>query len=152
PKILLLPLPATGSTAPTIYSLIHLVAVTKLTDAGAYLVGSAIGKDKLVPHVSPGKTWQGFWGALAFAIAGSYLVWWLMDGRLPLIGPVSAGLLALAVSLTAVLGDLVESILKRSLEVKDSGQVMPGIGGFLDLIDSVILTAPVYYLSVRLAR
>lgn len=151
PKILLLPLTtAEGLPASTFY-LIHLVAVTKLTDAGAYLVGSAIGKDKLVPHISPGKTWQGFWGALVLAIGGSYLAWWLLGDRVPLLGPVSAGVLALVLVLVAVLGDLAESILKRCLAVKDSGHVMPGIGGFLDLVDSVIFTAPVYYLYLRLA-
>lgn len=151
PKIILLPLTtAAGASASTFY-LIHLVAVTKLTDAGAYLVGSAIGKHKLVPHVSPGKTWQGFWGALVFAVGGSYLAWWLLGDRVPLLGPVSAGVLGLVLALAAVLGDLAESILKRSLAVKDSGHVMPGIGGFLDLVDSVIFTAPIYYLYLRLA-
>ncbi len=151
PKILLLPLTTASGAAASTFYLIHLVAVTKLTDAGAYLVGSAIGRDKLVPHISPGKTWQGFWGALAFAIGGSYLVWWLLGDRVPLLGPVSAGVLALALAFVAVLGDLAESILKRSLAVKDSGHVMPGIGGFLDLVDSIIFTAPVYYLYLRLA-
>ena len=142
----------TADGAPaSAYYLIHLVAVTKLTDAGAYVVGSAIGRDKLVPHISPGKTWQGFWGALALAVAGSYLVWWLLGDRAPLLGPVSAGILGLVLALLAVLGDLAESIFKRSLAAKDSGHVMPGIGGFLDLIDSVIFTAPFYYLFLRLA-
>ncbi len=63
----------------------------------------------------------------------------------------SAGVLGLVLALAAVLGDLAESILKRSLAVKDSGHVMPGIGGFLDLVDSVIFTAPIYYLYLRLA-
>lgn len=151
PKIFLLPVATADGAPAATYYLIHLVAVTKLTDAGAYLVGSAIGRDKLVPHISPGKTWQGFWGSLAFAVGGSYLAWWLLDGRVPLLGPVSAGVLGLVLALVAVLGDLAESIMKRSLAVKDSGHVMPGIGGFLDLIDSVIFTAPVYYLFLRLA-
>ncbi len=151
PKIYFLPVTtAAGLPASTFY-LIHLVAVTKLTDTGAYLVGSAIGRDKLVPHISPGKTWQGFWGSLVFAVGGSYLTWWLLGDRVPLLGPVSTGVLGLVLGLVAVLGDLAESILKRSLAAKDSGHVMPGIGGFLDLIDSVIFTAPVYYLYLRLA-
>lgn len=151
PKILLLPLTTASGAAASAFYLIHLVAVTKLTDAGAYLVGSAIGKNKLVPHISPGKTWQGFWGALVLAVGGSYLAWWLLGDRVPLLGPVSAGVLGLVLALAAVLGDLAESILKRSLAVKDSGHVMPGIGGFLDLVDSVIFTAPIYYLYLRLA-
>ena len=142
PKILLLP--ALGSSS--VLYLVYLVAVTKLTDMGAYLVGSAIGKDKLVPQISPGKTWQGFWGALVFAVAGSYAFYFLAGDRMPIITVVHAGVLGLLLALAAVLGDLAESIIKRSLAVKDSGHLMPGIGGILDLVDSVIFTAPVFYL------
>lgn len=150
PKIFLLPVTTPGGLPASSFYLIHLVAVTKMTDTGAYLVGSVIGRQKLVPHISPGKTWQGFWGALVFAVGGSYLVWWLLGDRIPLVGPVGAGVLGLSLALVAVLGDLAESIMKRSLAVKDSGHVMPGIGGVLDLVDSIIFTAPVYYLYLRL--
>jgi phosphatidate cytidylyltransferase len=146
PKILLLP--ALGSDS--VVYLVYLVAVTKLTDMGAYLVGSAIGKDKLVPQISPGKTWQGFWGALFFAVVGSYVFYFVAGDRIPIITAVHAGVLGLLIALVAVLGDLAESIIKRSLAVKDSGHVMPGIGGFLDLIDSVIFTAPVFYFYLLL--
>lgn len=152
PKILLLPLETAAGLPASTWYLVHLVAVTKMTDAGAYLVGSLIGRDKLVPHVSPGKTWQGFWGSLVFAVIGSYVAWWCLGDRVPLLGPVSAGVLGLVLALVAVLGDLAESIMKRSLAVKDSGHVMPGIGGVLDLVDSVIFTAPVYYLYLRIAE
>ncbi len=151
PKLYLLPVTTAGGLPASTYYLIHLVAVTKLTDTGAYLVGSAIGKEKLVPHISPGKTWQGFWGSLVFAVGGSYLAWWLLGERIPLLGPITCGVLGLSLGLAAVLGDLAESIMKRSLAVKDSGHVMPGIGGILDLVDSVIFTAPAYYLFLRLA-
>lgn len=150
PKIYLLPVTTTGGQPASSFYLIHLVAVTKMTDTGAYLVGSAIGRQKLVPHISPGKTWQGFWGSLVFAVGGSYLVWWLLGDRIPLVGAVGAGVLGLSLALVAVLGDLAESIMKRSLAVKDSGHVMPGIGGVLDLVDSIIFTAPVYFLYLRL--
>jgi len=151
PKIFLLPVETAQGLPAASFYLIHLVAVTKMTDTGAYLVGSLIGKQKLVPHVSPGKTWQGFWGSLVFAVGGSYAAWWLLGDRVPLLDVVSAGILGLVLALVAVLGDLAESIMKRSLAVKDSGHVMPGIGGFLDLIDSIIFTAPVYYFFLRLA-
>lgn len=151
PKIFLLPVTTADGLPAASFYLIHLVAVTKMTDTGAYLVGSAIGKQKLVPHVSPGKTWQGFWGSLVFAVGGSYAAWWLLGDRVPLLDGVSAGILGLVLALVAVLGDLAESIMKRSLAVKDSGHVMPGIGGFLDLVDSIIFTAPVYYFFLRLA-
>ncbi|MEM9284085.1 MAG: phosphatidate cytidylyltransferase [Verrucomicrobiota bacterium] len=146
PKILLLPLVSETGESSSQFYLVYLIAVTKLTDMGAYLVGSLIGRDKMVPHVSPGKTWQGFGGAIVFAVAGSYALYFAMGDQIPLITPVHAAVLAILLALVAVLGDLAESILKRSLEVKDSGQVMPGIGGFLDLIDSIIFTAPLFYI------
>lgn len=146
PKILLLP--ELGSTS--VFYLVYLVALTKLTDIGAYLVGSAIGKDKLVPQISPGKTWQGFWGALVFALVGSYVFYFVAGDRIPIVTAVHAGVLGVLIALVAILGDLAESIIKRSLAVKDSGHVMPGIGGFLDLIDSVILTAPIFYFYLLL--
>lgn len=146
PKILLHP----ALEPHSVLYLLYLVAVTKLSDMGAYLVGSTIGKDKLVPHISPGKTWQGFWGALAFAVAGSYAFYFIAGDHIPLITAVHAGVLGLLIALVAVVGDLAESIMKRSLEVKDSGHIMPGIGGFLDLTDSVIFTAPVFYFYLLL--
>jgi len=146
PRILMLPLVDTSGNPSSASYIIYLIAVTKLTDTGAYLVGSMIGKNKMVPHVSPGKTWQGFGGAILFAVVGSYVLCLTMGENIPLITPLHAGLLAVVLALFGVLGDLAESILKRSLEVKDSGHVMPGIGGFLDLIDSVIFTAPVFFI------
>ncbi len=129
---------------------IFLLVVTKFTDTGAYLVGSLIGKHKMIPKISPGKTWQGFGGAILFALLGSYGCCWLFGDQIPLITPLHAGILGVLLALTAVLGDLVESILKRGLAAKDSGQVMPGIGGVLDLIDSILLTAPVLFLYLLL--
>lgn len=150
PKILMLPLvDANGDPSSSVY-IVYLVAITKLTDAGAYLVGSMIGRHKMVPHVSPGKTWQGFGGAILFALIGSFALYFGIGDLIPLITPVHATVLAVLLALVAVLGDLAESILKRSLEVKDSGHLMPGIGGFLDLIDSVVFTAPVFYLYLLL--
>lgn len=146
PKIFMLPLTNTAGDPSAPYYVIYLIAVTKLTDMGAYLVGSLIGRDKMVPHVSPGKTWQGFGGAIFFAVAGSFTLYFAMGEQIPIITPVHAAVLAVLLALVAVLGDLAESILKRSLEAKDSSNLMPGIGGFLDLIDSVIFTAPLFYI------
>jgi phosphatidate cytidylyltransferase len=100
----------------------------------------------MIPHVSPGKTWQGFSGAIVFAIGGSFALYFTMGDQIPLLTPSHVVVIAILLALVAVLGDLAESIIKRSLEVKDSGQIMPGIGGFLDLIDSLIFTAPLFYL------
>lgn len=135
------------------------IAVTKFTDMGAYIVGSAIGRHKMIPHVSPGKTWEGFAGAIAFALlAGCGLYAFFRDDMpgfaagLHVLGgwPVVVGL-SVALALAAVVGDLAESILKRSLEVKDSGHVLPGIGGALDLIDSLCFTTPLLYFYVTWA-
>lgn len=146
PKLLFLPLTNEAGAPSASFYIIYLITVTKLTDMGAYVVGSIIGRDKMIPHVSPGKTWQGFGGAIVFAVAGSFALYFAMGDQIPIITPVHAAVLAVLLALVAVLGDLAESILKRSLEAKDSGTVMPGIGGFLDLIDSVIFTAPLFYI------
>lgn len=149
-KILMLPIEDAGGNPSAPYYLIYLVAVTKFTDLGAYAVGSLVGRDKMIPHVSPGKTWQGFAGALAVAVLTSFACTFLFGENIPLITPVHAAVLAVVIALVAVLGDLAESLFKRSLSVKDSGHVMPGIGGLLDLVDSVIFTAPVFYLYLRI--
>ncbi|MCK5923691.1 MAG: CDP-archaeol synthase, partial [Methylococcales bacterium] len=125
---------------------LFLISITKLTDTGAYLVGSMIGKHKAVPHISPAKTWQGFGGALIFALIAAFGCLYLFGNKIPLITPLHAGVLAVLLAVAAVIGDLGESIIKRSLEVKDSSKAMPGIGGVMDLIDSVLMTGPVFYL------
>lgn len=137
--------------------LLWMIAVTKFTDMGAYLVGSMIGKHKMIPHVSPGKTWQGFGGAILFALlAGCGLYGFFREDMpsfatgLHVLGgwPHVIGL-SIVLCLLAVVGDLAESVVKRSLNVKDSGQMLPGIGGALDLIDSLCFTAPVLYFYLK---
>jgi phosphatidate cytidylyltransferase len=145
PKILLLPLSDAAGANTTHFYILYLLAVTKFTDMGAYAIGSLIGRDKMVPNISPGKTWQGFGGAIFGAYVASFGCLGLFGEKIPLITPFHAAILALALALVAVLGDLAESILKRSLEAKDSGQGLPGIGGVLDLIDSILFTAPILY-------
>ena len=133
--------------------LVFMVVLTaKFADMGAYVVGSLIGRHKAVPHVSPGKSWEGYGGALLFGqlgalglcSAGAHTVSPNPFGWIGSVWHVIA--LALLVALAAMLGDLAESILKRSLRVKDSGQVLPGIGGVLDLIDSLCFAVPVAFL------
>jgi phosphatidate cytidylyltransferase len=106
----------------------------------------------MIPHISPGKTWEGFAGALVFSTGGSFALWWLLGPKLSLLRPLDALVLGLGLSLGAVVGDLAESILKRSLDLKDSGRLLPGIGGSLDLIDSVLFTAPLLYYYLRLSE
>ncbi|MBV9659138.1 MAG: phosphatidate cytidylyltransferase [Verrucomicrobia bacterium] len=127
----------------------YLIAVSKFSDMGAYLVGSLIGRHKMIPHISPSKTWEGFAGALLFSVGISYGLRALMPARLGLLGWVDCAVMGLTLSVAAVIGDLAESIIKRSTGVKDSGHTFPGIGGVLDLIDSLLFTAPILYFYLR---
>ncbi|MGD2118377.1 MAG: phosphatidate cytidylyltransferase [Chromatiales bacterium] len=121
-----------------------------LADSGAYFSGRAFGKHKLAPMVSPGKTWEGVFGALL----GAALFAWLLqqhsvfaDQRYILLL-----LLCVAVTLVSIGGDLYESLIKRQRGVKDSSNLLPGHGGILDRIDSLIAAAPVFLLGVQLLR
>ncbi len=128
------------------------VVVAKFTDMGAYLVGTLMGKHKAIPHISPAKSWEGYIGSLFFAIGGSFAVHALSgEGLSWLSWPHVLGL-GLVVAIAAMVGDLAESILKRSLQVKDSGQILPGIGGVLDLIDSLCFALPAAFFYVYLQR
>ena len=128
----------------------YCIAITKFSDMGAYLTGSAIGRHKLVPHISPKKTWEGFFGAIVFALLCSLGLYKLMPGHLSVLNWTHATVLGLLLGLAAVLGDLAESIIKRSTDVKDSGNLLPGIGGALDLLDSLLFTAPLLFFYMRL--
>ena len=132
------------------FYVLYLVVVTKFSDMGAYLTGSMIGKHPLIPHISPKKTWEGFFGALAFSLLGSYAMLKLMPGSLSALNWTHATLLGLLLGFAAIIGDLAESIVKRSCDVKDSGRMLPGIGGALDLIDSLLFTAPLLFFYARL--
>ena len=128
------------------------LAVTKFTDMGAYLVGTLIGRHKMIPHVSPGKTWEGFVGALiiAQAVTCSFYYFFSAPDQLGVLGAWPHAIaLGFLLPLLAVVGDLAESLLKRALGAKDSGQMLPGIGGALDLIDSICFTAPALYFYVK---
>jgi len=130
--------------------LLWLLAVTKFTDMGAYITGSMIGRHKMIPHVSPGKTWEGFGGALVFAqIAGCGLYALFPQHLQILTGWGHVIILGVILSVLAVIGDLAESVVKRSINAKDSGRMLPGIGGSLDLIDSICFTAPALYFYLK---
>jgi phosphatidate cytidylyltransferase len=127
---------------------LFLLVITKFSDMGAYLVGSAIGRHKVVSWVSPNKTAEGFVGALIFAQIGALGCLFVLGSGpegLHNLTYVHASVLGLLLGITAVIGDLVESVFKRGSEVKDSGAVLPGIGGMLDLVDSILFTAPLLY-------
>ncbi|WP_318201142.1 phosphatidate cytidylyltransferase [Streptomyces sp. SCL15-4] len=117
--------------------------LTVVSDTGAYAVGWRFGKHKLAPRISPGKTREGLLGAVLFAmVAGALCMRFLIDG-----GAWWQGLLlGLAVAASATLGDLGESMIKRDLGIKDMGTLLPGHGGIMDRLDSLLPTAPVVWL------
>jgi phosphatidate cytidylyltransferase len=131
------------------FYVLYLVVVTKFSDMGAYLVGSRIGRHQLVPHISPGKTWEGFFGSLVFAMIASDVLIWLMPQELARINFLHGTILGVLIGVGAVIGDLGESIIKRSTGVKDSGGILPGIGGMLDLLDSLLFTGPLVFFYLR---
>ncbi|MFY7817137.1 MAG: phosphatidate cytidylyltransferase [Akkermansiaceae bacterium] len=143
--------PRFDGSMPGAYVLLWCLAVTKFTDMGAYITGSLIGKHKMIPHISPAKTWEGFAGALLFALIAAGGLYALFPTQLAIF-PSWLHVIGLSqiVALLAVVGDLAESLWKRSLAVKDSGHALPGIGGAMDLIDSLCFTAPAVYLYVVL--
>lgn len=135
------------------YFVMLLVVVTKFTDIGAYLVGTTIGRHKLIPRISPKKTWEGTIGGILFAVGGSLLCcFWLTPETMKLRGITVAHAIALGLLLgvAAVIGDLAESLIKREAGVKDSSDWLPGHGGALDLLDSLLFTAPLLYVYMRL--
>lgn len=132
------------------YYLLLFILITKFSDMGAYAVGSLFGRHKMIPRISPGKTWEGFFGAILISTLGGLALIWAVGDRMPnfewlhvlVLGPILGAL--------AVVGDLVESHLKRGAGMKDSGNFLPGIGGALDLVDSLLFNAPLmfYYLTL----
>lgn len=143
--------PGFDGTLSGAYVLLWCIAVTKFTDMGAYITGSLIGKHKMIPHISPAKTWEGFAGALGFALLAACGLYALFPAQLAVFPSwVHVIVLSQIVALLAVVGDLAESLWKRALAVKDSGHALPGIGGAMDLIDSICFTAPAVYLYVIL--
>lgn len=131
------------------YYILYFILVTKFSDLGAYCVGSLIGKHKMIPRISPGKTWEGFGGAIVISTGASLAFAHFAGDKLMGMTPLHATILGIILSLSAVVGDLIESIFKREAGVKDSGRFFPGIGGILDLIDSILFNAPIMYLYLR---
>jgi len=122
------------------------ISLVWATDMGAYLIGSQFGSHLLAPQVSPKKTVEGALGGLLFSIAVA-LVFWRIVGGAPWITYI---ILAVIIGISAQIGDLFESALKRSAGVKDSGKLIPGHGGILDRFDSLIFALPLVYYGVKL--
>jgi len=131
------------------FYVLYFILVTKFSDTGAYAVGSLIGRHKMIPRISPGKTWEGFGGAIVVSTVASLIFTHFLGDRMPGMKPLHAVLLGVVLSSTAAVGDLIESLFKREAGVKDSGRLFPGIGGILDLLDSLLFNAPIMYLYLR---
>ena len=138
-----------GGNAWGLVALLSVLASVKLSDSFAYLIGRWLGQRKLSPALSPGKTIEGGIAALLFGLLGAAIVlypvaWWLTGsiGRATWSKVLAFGLI---VTLAGIAGDLAESLLKRESKAKDSGDVVPGMGGLLDVLDSAIGAAPVGY-------
>lgn len=124
-----------------------LIIITKLGDVGAYLIGSRFGRHPLIPRISPNKSVEGSIGGFAFSVLGAFACQGL--GMMH-FDPLQVFLIGAMLGVVGQLGDLSESLMKRDCQVKDSAEVIPGFGGVLDLIDSVLFTAPVFYFYVTI--
>jgi phosphatidate cytidylyltransferase len=131
-----------GATRGAWWTLLAMLVVWA-ADTGAYFSGRLFGNRKLAPQISPGKTWAGVYGALALGAAVCAVGGWLLDVRHPaaVLGMLVLGLVTVAAS---IVGDLLESLLKRQAGIKDSGMLFPGHGGLLDRLDSVFAALPVF--------
>ena len=130
---------------------LYLAAVVKFTDMGAYFVGCAIGRHKLIPRISPAKSWEGLFGGILAGVGASFGFLHVVHHQL---GPftftrVDAAVLGVGLAIAGVIGDLIESVLKRAAGVKDSGRIIQGMGGILDVLDSLLFAAPLLYLYLR---
>lgn len=124
--------------------IIALVVIVAAADVGAYFVGKSMGRRKLAVHVSPKKSWEGFWGGLVFCLLlATGFCLWAGEGYafVAIVAPVA---------LVSVLGDLMASMVKRERGIKDSSDLLPGHGGFMDRVDSLTAAAPIFALAILL--
>jgi phosphatidate cytidylyltransferase len=131
------------------YLVLFVVAVTKFTDVGAFLCGSLFGHTPFFPNISPKKTWEGIAGGIALGVILGIIVFRFFGDHLPPFSLAMVCTLSFVLAVAGVAGDLAESLLKRSVHSKDSGHVLPGIGGGMDLIDSLLFTMPLFYFLLQ---
>lgn len=130
----------------SLWTVLWILATTKSCDIGAYFTGRAIGKRKLIPWLSPGKTWEGLMGGVVLAAGvGAIGAWLLAREGVESFSPVLGSAAGAFFAVVGQLGDLIASLFKRDAGIKDSGKVLPGFGGVLDVIDSPVLVAPAAY-------
>jgi len=135
-----------GSTA----AILMILLVVKFADIGAYFVGSRFGRRKLIPWLSPRKTWEGLIGGVVTAAVVGLICAKIWPRELATLNAAKAILFGAVIGVVGQGGDLLESLMKRDADVKDSGHLVPGFGGVLDIIDSPLLAAPVAYLMFSL--
>jgi phosphatidate cytidylyltransferase len=133
-----------GTYVPVV--LLGLFVILWANDSGAYLVGSWLGKHKMLERISPKKTWEGAIGGALFAMAVSVLLFRFFN----ILSIFDAIILGILTIVAGTFGDLIESMIKRSFLVKDSGRIMPGHGGMLDRFDSMLFAAPIYFCYITL--
>ncbi len=127
------------------------VVTVKFTDIGAYLAGSFLGRHKMAPSLSPGKTWEGVAGGLLASVLMAAVFAAVFRQALPeAMHPLAAAGLALPIAAASIPSDLLESLFKRAAGAKDSGRTIPGIGGAYDLSDSLVLSAPMAFILLKL--
>lgn len=128
------------------------ILVPKLGDVGAYFTGSLLGRHRMTPILSPKKTWEGFAGGLVISILVAITIQFISPEPLIAHGVLPAVIFGLVIGLAGVLGDLFESLIKREADAKDASQTLPGFGGILDLVDSVLFAAPTAYFLLLFFR
>lgn len=134
-----------------LFWLIYLVIVTKATDVAALFIGRSIGRKKLCPKISPNKTVEGaIAGILGAALTSVIIAFVVPFLDKTFISPLAALILGLVIGFVAEIGDLLESLFKRDGKIDDSSNILPGLGGVLDIVDSLLLTAPVVWVAMRL--
>ena len=122
-----------------------IIFIVWINDIFAYLVGCSIGKHKMCPSISPKKSWEGFFGGIVFAVGFAMAAGYMMEGNVYAWGGLGA-----VVALAGVAGDLVESMIKREFDVKDSGNLIPGHGGVLDRFDALLMAMPFAYIYMTM--
>ena len=133
--------------------IVCIIGMIWINDTGAYLVGSLMGRHKMFPKLSPKKSWEGFLGGLLFNIGAAFIFFYCFHlDSYPVISQIYGWIyLGVVVTLFATIGDLFESMLKRSLGIKDFGNIIPGHGGILDRIDSLLFVIPAVCIAIMVA-
>lgn len=135
------------------YYLLALIVLVAAVDIGAYFVGTSFGRRQLAPDLSPKKSWEGVWGGLGACVLLGCVLIWLLDSHMQNLSTIQFFILLLLtglITILSVVGDLLESMLKRNQSIKDSGAILPGHGGILDRVDGLMAATPVFVLLIML--